>query len=83
MAITGLVLTLSEDEGEREQALVRLAGEPCVTLGEPKAFKYPAVLDTPSSREDRDCFDRLEATAGVNLVELVCVSFEGDTGSEQ
>ncbi len=83
MAITGLVLTLSDDDREREQALAQIAAVPAVTLGDPEGLRYPAVVDTPSSREDRDCFERLEATNGVDLVELVCVNFEGDMGSGQ
>ena len=82
MAITGLVLTLSDDDEAREQALAHIAAEPAVTLGDPEGVRYPAVVDTTSSREDRSCFERLEATAGVDLVELVCVSFDGDIGSK-
>ncbi len=83
MAITGLVLTLSDDPEERARALERLESEPAVTLGESSGARYPVVVDTPSSREDRDVFQRLSVTEGVRLVELVCANFEdSEDGSD-
>ena len=83
MAITGLVLTLSEDPTERAKALEKIECEPGVTLGDPAGARFPVVVDTPSTREDRDSFERLGAIEGVRLVELVCVNFEdSEDGSD-
>ena len=76
MAVTALVLTLSDDETERNAALLELARDPGVTVGDPFGARFPVVVDTESSREDKKCFQRIEALEGVHLIELVSVDYD-------
>ncbi|MEN8152174.1 MAG: hypothetical protein ABFS86_20320 [Planctomycetota bacterium] len=79
MAVTALVLTLTDDETERMAALSELARQPGVTVGDPFGARFPVVVDTESTREDKKCFKRIEALEGVHLIELVSVDYDDDT----
>jgi len=78
MAVTALVLTLSDDETERKAALSELARQSGVTIGDPFGVRFPVVVDTESTREDKLCFERIEAIDGVHLIELVSVDYDDE-----
>ena len=76
MAVTALVLTLSDDKTERKTALSELTMQPGVPVGDPFGVRLPVVVDTESTREDKLCFERIEAIDGVHLIELVSVDYD-------
>ena len=78
MAVTALVLTLSADATEQKVALSELARQPGVTIGDPFGVRFPVVVDTESTREDKSCFKRIEAIEGVHLIELVSVDYDDE-----
>lgn len=75
MPVIGAVVTLSPEPGLRAQALAALAREPALTMGDLQAGRMPIVLETSSTREDRDRFDALHRLPGVMAAEPVFADF--------
>ncbi|MCO4763846.1 MAG: hypothetical protein KC502_20200 [Myxococcales bacterium] len=81
MAISGLVLTLSNDDTDRAAALAVLSNMTCLELGERAGNRLPVVADTPDRRADRDLFERLGRITGVTFAEVAYVWFDTDAGA--
>ncbi len=76
MPISGLVVILHEDEPLREEAIRAIKQDPRLAVGPARSNRLALVVDTPSSHEDREVWDRLQSLPGVALVELAFVGFE-------
>lgn len=77
MTICGLVITLSQDPKQREQALDALAAAGDLTLGAATGQRLPAVLESGSGKADyRQRWDELQALPGVTQLDLTYVNYE-------
>jgi len=76
MAICGLVITLSEEQEQRELALQALETAPDLTLGEGEGGRIPAVLEAAGKADYRERWEELEAMPGVTHLDLTYVNFE-------
>jgi hypothetical protein len=83
MAISGLVITLSEDAMAAEAAAAWLEADARVTLGERFGRRLAAVAETPSVEADRALWDELNAMAGVTRVDVTYVHLDSKTGSDE
>ncbi len=83
MAISALVLTLSEVESLAREALRCLAEDPRLTLGEGAAGRVAAVLETPSEEDDRSAFGWMKGIRGVVRIEIAAVFYEATMRPEQ
>ncbi|MFO0836539.1 MAG: hypothetical protein U0638_16350 [Phycisphaerales bacterium] len=76
MAVSGIVVTLSDDRGLAKAALESLSTDPRLTLGERFDRRLAAVAETPSVRDDRDLWDDLNALPGVVRVDVTFVALD-------
>lgn len=84
MPISGLVVTLSDNDTERADALAALRRDRRIELGitEPEqqhAMRIPIVVDTRSNDEDKQVWQWLNDLAGVVFVDVALVGFESDS----
>ncbi|WP_144057649.1 hypothetical protein [Novipirellula maiorica] len=84
MPISGLVVTLSDSEPERADALKSLRDDPRIELGinEPEqqhALRIPIVVDTHSNHEDKQVWKWLNELPGVVFVDVALVGFENES----
>ncbi|GAA4443507.1 hypothetical protein GCM10023156_00650 [Novipirellula rosea] len=84
MPISGLVVTLSDNDTERANALNSLRRDPRIELGisEPEqrhAMRIPIVVDTQSNDEDKQVWQWLNELTGVVFVDVALVGFESDS----
>lgn len=75
MAISGLVVTLSEHDAAAA-ALLSLASDPRLTLGERFGRRVALVAETRSAHEDRLLFDDLRGLPGVANVDVAFVHLD-------
>lgn len=68
--LSSLIITLADTPSERATTLSTLARRADLTLGEPGGAWVPAVLN---STDPHGAFREIEATPGVQLVEVVFV----------
>lgn len=76
MPVSGLVLILSEDESTHAATLQAIGNDPRVEVGPRQGRRLAVVVDTDSSEQDKEVWNRLQSLAGVDLVELTFVGFE-------
>ncbi len=76
MAVSGLVVTLSDDSAQSEAALKVIAQDPRLTVGERFGACLAVIAETPGPREDRDLCESLSATAGVRRVDVAFVALD-------
>lgn len=77
MAISGLVVTLSDDAAGAA-ALTVLNSDRRLTLGERFGRRVAVVAETPSARDDRDLFDELRGTPGITQVDVTYVHLDAE-----
>ncbi|MGZ3419807.1 MAG: hypothetical protein ACXWUG_18415 [Polyangiales bacterium] len=78
MTVSGLVVTLADDDDARARALAALACDPRVTCGEPQGLRLPVVTETTSLNEAEELFDALKVLQGVSFVDVVSIDFEAE-----
>jgi hypothetical protein len=78
MAVSALVLTLSEDAAERARALSVLRATPTITLGDLADLRLPIVTETPTARDGAALAEWLLEVPGVHLVDLVFADFSNE-----
>ncbi len=76
MAISGLVLTLEADASAAQGALITLASDSRVEVGERFGHRLAILTETGSPREDRALWDELHSIEGVLQVELAFVHLD-------
>jgi hypothetical protein len=75
MAISGLVVTLSDDAAA-EAAFSALRSDPRLTLGERFGRRVAVVAETPSVHDDRSLFDELRGRSGITHVDVIFVHLD-------
>lgn len=75
MAISGLVVTLSDDTAAAE-ALSALTLDPRLTLGERFGRRVAVVAETASAHDDRELFDELRGMPGITQVDVTFVHLD-------
>ena len=81
MAVSGIVLTLSDDDAKAANALESLARDVRITLGERFGKRVAAVAETPSVDGDRELWDDLHRTPGIEFVDVTFVALD-ETASQ-
>ena len=82
MAISGLVVTLSDDAAGAAVLSV-LATNPQLTLGERFGRRVAVVAETPSVHADRDLFDELRSTPGITQVDVTFVHLDTEPAASE
>jgi hypothetical protein len=77
MAISGLVVTLSDDSAAAA-ALSALAADPRLVLGERFGHRVAVVAETPGVDADRALWDELRGTHGITNVDVTYVHLGSD-----
>lgn len=81
MPVSGLVVTLSDDEKKSAQATLALKGDSRLTIGERQKNRLPVVAETETIGEgSRLVRQELLEVDGVIFVDVVTVNFEDVTG---
>lgn len=83
MAISGLVVTLAENNDAAEAAVAILRADPRLTLGEQFGRRLALVADTPSVRADRDLWDELRGNPGITNVDVTFVHLDAEPASSE
>ena len=81
MAITGLVITLSDEPRPIDQTLAELATDPRLELGECRQSTLAAVLTTASAADDKKTFETIRQIKGVTNLAIAVVHFD-DGGAD-
>ena len=81
MPVSGLVVTLSDDEKKSAQATLALKVDSRLTIGERQKNRLPVVAETETIGEgSRLVRQELLEVDGVIFVDVVTVNFEDVTG---
>jgi hypothetical protein len=78
MVLSALVVTLSDDDEERECALALLSADPRIAMGDAEGARVPVVLETSTAREGAQLAEALLDVDGVRLVDLVLADFSDE-----
>ncbi|MCW5755574.1 MAG: hypothetical protein KIT24_12775 [Phycisphaeraceae bacterium] len=81
MPVSGLILSLSDHQHMREQALQAIHGHGLITAGALQGRRLPIVVDTPTSEQDREVWEWLSELPGVVFVDLVCTDSSDDASA--
>lgn len=81
MAISGLVVTLKPDADEAARALAIMASDRRLTIGDRFGHKVALVAETEGVGADRDLWDDLRGTPGVEFVDVTFIALDAP-GSE-
>jgi nitrate reductase NapAB chaperone NapD len=76
MPVSGLVVTLTDDQERRDSALAAIRREPRIEIGMMEARQLAIVVDTPSGDDDRQLWQWLNSLPGVEFVDVALVGFE-------
>lgn len=76
MAVSGLVVTLSPDDGLAQRAIHSLRDDPRLTLGERFGRRLALVAETGGVPEDRALWDDLHSTEGIDSVDVTFVALD-------
>ncbi len=87
MPISGLVVTLSDNDTERADAIDALRREPRIELGiseleQTVASRIPIVVDTQSNEDDKQVWQWLNDLPGVVFVDVALVGFEDNSNDD-
>ena len=83
MAISGLVVTLADDDAAADAAVARMGADPRLTLGDRFGHRLAVVVDTPSVDADRALWDELRQMSGVTFVDVTFVYLDTDPASSE
>ena len=76
MPVSGLVVTLADQSGVRENAINAIRNEPRIEIGVTQSGRMAIVVDTASDEEDKQLWQWLNRLPGVAFVDVVMVGFE-------
>ncbi len=76
MAISGLIVTLSDDIAAAASAMAFLSSDSRLELGESFGRRVVVVAETSSVDADRALWDELRATAGVTHIDVAFVHLD-------
>ena len=84
MPISGLVVTLSDDESQRDNAIATLEADERFTVGDRQDNHLPVVADTDTIDEGKQLLrDELMDVHGVIFVNVITVNFEDTTDGDR
>jgi nitrate reductase NapAB chaperone NapD len=83
MPVSGLVLTLSDDQARRDAALAALGENPSLSLGVLLHQRLPVAMDTINSEMDKELWNWISSLPGVLFIDLVCADFSTDGPAER
>lgn len=78
MPVSGLVVTLSEDDGFQQETIDAIVAEPRLEIGYIRGQRMAVVMDTRSADEDKELWSWLTALPAVLFVDVTLIGFEGD-----
>jgi len=76
MPVSGIVVTLAQPGPQAELAVQWLASDARFALGETEDAEdrhLPVTIDTADEQANKDCWAELQAHAGIEFVDVVCV----------
>ena len=79
MPVSGLVVSLANEPNLRETAIDAIRQESQIEIGVINSLRMAVVVDTPSSEEDKEIWNWLNALPGVTFVDVAMVGFEDDS----
>jgi hypothetical protein len=79
MAISGLVITLSENESAAHAALMSLESDPRLTMGECFGHRVAIVAETSSPDADQALWEALRSHPGIVNVDVAFVEVDAGT----
>ncbi|MHC5113016.1 MAG: hypothetical protein ACYTGP_01150 [Planctomycetota bacterium] len=82
MPVSGLVLTLAENEPAAAAAMAELMADDRVDVGAPIGRRLPVVADTPDAHADKRLHAELRDLDGVESIDVVFVHFDAHTMEE-
>jgi hypothetical protein len=83
MSISGLVVTLADEDVTAESAVTTLRADARLTLGERFGRRLAIVADTSSVHDDRVLWDELREMPGVVHVDVTFVHLDADLPEDQ
>lgn len=83
MPVSGLRITLVDDETIAQRALTALGDDDRVEIGVRNAAHVAAVVDTVDRDEDKHVWRWINELPGVRHVDVVFVSFDESPSSQQ
>ncbi len=81
MPVSGLVVSLADDQQSRDSAIDAIAAQPGIEIGPTRSDCLTIVTDTDSRREDKRLWDWLCRLPGVRQVEVAFVGFDTEPES--
>lgn len=82
MPISGIVISIESDELNRQTVVQKIEDLPYIKLGQSSSQRIPAVLETPSARQDRQAIQEINDIPGVTFVDVVFVHFDQEEGTQ-
>lgn len=82
MPISGLVISIESDKFNRQTVVKKIDSLPYLKLGQSSSQRIPAVLETPSPRQDRQAIQEINDIPGVTFVDVVFVHFDQEEGTQ-
>ena len=82
MPVSGLVVSLSDRDDARENAIAAIRQESRIEIGAIHSRRMAVVMDTDSSDEDKELWNWLSTLPGVVFVDVVMVGFEDEVGRQ-
>lgn len=78
MPVSGLVVTLSNDESTARAAIAWLQVDDRFDIGAASpntGRRLPVTLDTPNREADKASWEELQAHPGIDFIDVTCVFF--------
>jgi hypothetical protein len=79
MPISGLVITLTEDDRLADEAVTTLAARPEIVVGMRQRQWLPVAVDGRDYAHSREVHEWIGAQPGVTFVDVTSINFESDS----
>lgn len=83
MPISGLVISIDCDKHDRQTVVKKIDDITYIKLGQSSSHRIPAVLETPSPRQDRQTIQEINDIPGVTFIDVVFVHFDQEEEGTQ
>jgi hypothetical protein len=81
MPISGLVVTLAEDQAAQDAAVAAMSAHPAIEIGTRSFNQMPVVVETVDEEQDRLIWEWLHALPGVVMVVVALIHFDDERSS--
>ena len=82
MPVSGLVVSLAEEQQLREHAMDASRREPRIEVGAIESGRMAIVIDTTSTEEDKQLWNWLSSLPGVVFVDVALVGYEDQSAGD-